>query len=113
MFSEQREIFARQIFPPVGIAMGIYIVAAVLLKFFDQRCNRFDPVTVFVIPGVEKLLENPLRPAIIGRIGSAYLAAPVVIEAEFTELFSVPGNIFFNGDGRVLTGLNGILFGRE
>src|SRR5690606_6337798 len=109
MCSGQREIFARQIFPPVGIATGMYIVAAALRTFFDRRLDRFGPVAVFVVPGVEKLFENPLRPSVVVRIGSAHFAAPVVIKAEFSELFPVSGNVFFGGDGRVLTGLNGVL----
>ena len=62
------------------------------------------------VPTVEELQEDPLRPAVVLRIAGAYFAVPVVAEADVVELFAVAADILLGGDGRMLTGLDGVLF---
>ena len=66
-----------------------------------------------VIPGVENLQENPLGPLEIVRVGRGERAPPVVGQANARQLFAHVGDIVVRGDGRVLAGLQGVLFGGQ
>ena len=50
---------------------------------------------------------------IIFRVTSTYFAAPVERESYFIELFTIAFDILNGGNRRVLSGLDGILFGRK
>ena len=58
---------------------------------------------------IEKLNENPLRPAIIFRIRSPHLSTPIKRETHPIELFPIPFYISFSGLGWMLTSLNSVL----
>jgi hypothetical protein len=57
--------------------------------------------------------ENPLSPPIIIRIGRAQLPFPVVRQAGPFHLSFERGDILTRGNGRMDTGLDGILLGRK
>ena len=68
---------------------------------------------VAVIIAVEHLDERPLRPFVILGVTSAHLPVPVIRKADFVQLLAVTGNVFLRGHGRVLPGLDGVLFRRQ
>ncbi len=57
--------------------------------------------------------ERPLRPLVVFGIARAHLPAPIVREPDLVQLFSVPLDIFFGSNGRVLSRLYGILLCRQ
>ena len=87
--------------PPPGLEIG------------DQFADRACPVEIGIEPGVEDLGEDPLRPAVVVRIGGGDAAARVVRETEPTELAAVVGDVLVGGDGGVLAGLDRELLGRQ
>ena len=66
-----------------------------------------------VVPGVEQLQEDPLRPAEIVRIGGIDLAVPVVAEAEHLDLPAEVVDVLLRGDARMRAGLDGVLLGGQ
>ena len=60
---------------------------------------------------VEHLDKCPLCPFIIFRIASSHFPVPVERKTDFIELFPIAGNIFLCCNGRMLSCLDGILFG--
>jgi len=66
-----------------------------------------------IIPGVVQLDEDPLCPLEIFRVSGIYLAVPVVAETKFLYLAAEGVAVFVCGDGRVGSGLDGVLFGRQ
>ena len=67
----------------------------------------------FVKPGVVQLLENPLRPFKIFRIGGVNFAVPVVAQPDGFNLSPEIVAVQVSGNSRVGAGLNGILLGRK
>ncbi|EMR00748.1 hypothetical protein ADICEAN_04134 [Cesiribacter andamanensis AMV16] len=61
----------------------------------------------------KQLLEDPLGPFVIGRVGCGNLTAPVKGEANVFELLFVASNVLFGSNGRMLAGLDGVLLGRQ
>src|SRR5690606_15244529 len=64
-------------------------------------------------PALEKLLEDPLRPAVVRRIRRVDLALPVVRETERLELSPKALHVALRGDLRVRAGSHGVLLGRQ
>ena len=64
-------------------------------------------------PLLIELLENPLRPLVILRIGGIDFAIPVVGEAKRADLLAEAVDILFRGNSRVSASLYGILLGRK
>ena len=80
-------------------------------QVFLQFADRQGFVGFVAIIMVEQLDESPLSPFVVIGVAGAHLAAPVEGEAYFVELFAVACDVLFGGDGRVLAGLYGVLFG--
>ncbi len=62
---------------------------------------------------IKHSLKGPLRPVIVFGVAGAHLAVPVEAESNLVELLAIVVDILFGGDGRMLSGLDGILFGRQ
>src|SRR5690606_36039917 len=92
---------------------GVCAFGSGFVKLHDQSLDVLGPVGLFVIPGIKELDKNPLRPFIIFGIGSADFARPIEGETYLVELFAVTGNVFTRGFVRMLSGLDGVLFGRK
>ena len=75
--------------------------------------DRPGPVRVLVVPGVEDLQEDPLRPAVVGDVGGRDAAPRVVAEPERPQLAAHVRDVRLGGDPRVLAGLHRVLLGRE
>ena len=67
---------------------------------------------LLIEPGVVKPDKNPLRPLKIARIGSVYLPVPIIAQSQRLYLPAKIIAIFLGCDGRLGTGLNGILLCR-
>ncbi len=74
---------------------------------------RAGPFESRIVPGIENLQENPLRPAIVIGIGRGKLTAPVVAEAKHLQLPSEIVDVFVSLNSRMSSGLNGIFFGGQ
>ena len=68
---------------------------------------------VVVVIAIEHFDERPLRPLVICRVASAYLAVPIVAETYLVELFAVTVDIFLGCHLGMLPRLYGILLGRQ
>ena len=103
----------------VSEALPILVLADFFLALgFHVGRNRefFDGAAlllVFIEPGAVKALENPLRPLVILRVGGVDFLVPVVAEAKALDLAAEIVAVLLGRNGRVRTGLNGVLFGRE
>ena len=75
--------------------------------------DRARPVEIGVVPGVEDLAEDPLRPSIELGIGGGHAAARVVGEAQATQLAPVGGDVLGGRDRRMLTVLDRELLGGQ
>ncbi len=62
---------------------------------------------------LQELQKNPLRPSVVGRVGSVDLARPVKREPEHLELLFVAGRICSRHLGWMDAGLDGVAFGRQ
>ena len=60
-----------------------------------------------------ELLEDPLSPAVVFRVGRVDLAVPVVGEAEGADLLAEAVDVLLRRHGRVRARLDGVLLGRE
>ena len=78
-----------------------------------QFCNATGLSGLPVEPAVEQFKEDPLCPFIIGRIAGAYLARPVVAEADPIQLRPEIFDIVFGGYGRWDAVLDGVLLSRQ
>ena len=79
----------------------------------DQLGDRTRAVGVGVVPRVEDLQEDPLRPAVVRKIGRRDTAPRVVRQAERAELAAHVGDVGFRRDPRMLARLEGVLLGRK
>ena len=68
---------------------------------------------VGVVPGVEDLEEDPLRPAVVVRVDRRDGAAVVVAEAEAAQLARHDRDVRLGRRARVLPRLDGVLLGRQ
>ena len=78
-----------------------------------QGADRHGLIGIFVVVGVEKLDECPLRPFIIARVAGTELAVPIVTETDLIQLLAIAFHILLSSDGRVLAGLDGVLLGGQ
>ena len=60
-----------------------------------------------------ELLEDPLRPLVVFRIGGVHLAVPVVRETKRTDLLAEAVHVLLRGDRRVRARFHGVLLGGE
>ena len=70
-------------------------------------------IGVGVVPGVEDLQEDPLRPAVVRKIGRRDAAPRVVRQTERAELSAHVGDVRLRRDTRMLARLERVLLGRE
>ena len=82
---------------------------AVVLEAADEAADWLGALHLDVVPAVEELQEDPLRPAVVGGVAGAHLAAPIKAEADAVQLFAVAGDVDLGGLRRVLAGLDGVL----
>ena len=78
-----------------------------------QLPDRARLLPVAAIVAAEHFQEGPLRPLVVARVAGAHFAVPVERETDLVELFAVTGDVVFGGDGRMLSRLDGVLFGRQ
>ena len=100
-----------QHFPPVPIARRLCRFKPVALEHFHQRRDGFGAVGGCIVPRFEQLGENPLGPPVVSRVTGAHFARPIVAESELVQLFPVTPYVGFGRYSRMLSGLDGILFG--
>ncbi len=79
----------------------------------NQLADRPGLVLLVVVPGVEHLQEDPLRPAVVLDVGGRHAAAGVVPEPEPAQLAPHRGDVLVSRDPRVLPGLERVLLGRQ
>ncbi len=94
----------------VGIALRR---ARAVLELLEQLVDRAGAVLDVVVPGIEELEEDPLRPAVVVDVGGGDAPPRVVPEAERPQLAPHVGDVRLGGDPRVLAGLHRVLLGRE
>ena len=104
LVGRERKLFAASGVQPFGTSR---------LKSLYQLFDRASLLLVVVVVAVEHLNKSPLRPFVILGIAGAYLAAPIVAKTYLVQLLAIAVDILFGRNGRVLTGLYGILFGRK
>ena len=99
---------------PEFLALGhVEALGALLLEVGHEAADGLCRAAGVAVEGVEHAAEGPLRPVVILGVAGAHLALPVEAEAYLVELLAVAGDVLLRGDGRVLSGLDGILFGGE
>ncbi len=64
-------------------------------------------------PALEQLLEDPLGPAVVGRVGRIDLARPVIGEAERLQLGAEAFDVALRRLARVAAVTDGVLFRRQ
>ena len=99
-----------------------FLVDIFLDSLFTSTCNfcrngkfadKFSLAGSCIKPGVVQFGEDPLGPFEIGGIGGIDFAVPIVAQSEGLNLASEIVAVFLGRFGRMSTGLNGILFGRQ
>ena len=83
------------------------------LERLYQSTDGLRFLQCIVVVALEHLLESPLCPVVVFGIASTYLAVPVERETYLVQLFAIAVDVGGSSDGRVLSGLYGILFSRE
>ena len=83
------------------------------LEQLDQLSDRAGPLRIGVVPGIEDLQEDPLRPAVVLHIGRGQRSLVVVPESQSGQLARHIGNVPFGIDAGVLAGLAGMLLRRQ
>ena len=82
-----------------------------------EACLQFLDRTGFlqgvVIPTAEHLQESPLGPLVESGVAGADLTVPVIREAYAVELAAIAVDVFGRGLLGMLTGLDGVLLGRQ
>ena len=102
-----------------GAALG-FPVACCLESFGSARrqvlLEGLDPLRArapLIKPGIKQLQKHPLRPAVVVRIASLHLAAPIKTKPKAVQLLAVAQNIGLRSGGRMLPSLNRILLSRQ
>ena len=95
------------------LTRGVYVEIAVV----GERSNQIADGTCFlglgVVPTLEQLPKNPLRPTVVRGVAGAHLSGPIVAKPELLQLLAVSVDVLLRGDCRVLAGLDGVLLSRE
>ena len=94
-------------------ASHVQVRRAVGFEMSHQFADRASLLTFVAVVASKHLLESPLRPVIIFRVTSTYLAVPVEREPDFIQLFAVAVDIVDRCDSRMLSRLDGILLSRQ
>ena len=93
--------------------VGVEVLVAVLLKVCDEFGDGSGFLLGFIVPVFKKQAKNPLGPLVVLGFTGTYLAIPIERETDFIELFAEAFYVGFGGNGGVLSGLDGVLFGRK
>ena len=101
---------------PLAVAVsahgGVALLSALPAGIGNSLMGR--PLLLLgVVPGVEELQEDPLRPAEIVGIGGVDFAVPVVAEAEHLDLPAEGVDVLLRGEARMRAGLDGVLLGGQ
>src|SRR3546814_9741176 len=78
-----------------------------------ELADRAGPAGVGVVPALEDLQEDPLRPAVEPDVGGGDAAPIVVAQAEAAQLAADDLDVRLGGHPRVGARLHGVLLGRE
>ena len=84
-----------------------------LREVLHQLGDGLRALALQAVEAVEHLLEGPLGPVVILRVAGAHLAPPVERESYLVQLFAIAVDVVHRRDGRMLSGLNGILLGGQ
>lgn len=76
----------------------------------NQLGDGFRFLGLFVIPMLKKQGENLLGKLVIIGVAGFDLSIPIIRETHDIQLFTETLNVLFGGNGRMLSGLDGILF---
>ena len=105
---------------PFGGAALWFTVACCLESFGSARRQvlhqGLDPLRArasLIKPCIKQLQKHPLRPAVVVRVASLHLAAPIKTKPKAVQLLAVAQNIGLRRSGRMLPGLNRILLSRQ
>ena len=98
-----------QIAPGAAVRRG----APARRELGDQVGDRAGPFGHRVVPAVEDAQEDPLRPAVVGRIAGHDLAAVIVRQPQPAQLAAHDVRVPPDGDGRVLAGVDRVLLGGQ
>ena len=82
-------------------------------KLSDQLVDGAGLLRLGVVPGVEDLQEDPLRPAVVGDVGGRDRPAGIVAQTEAVQLTPVVRDVRLGGDAGVLARLHGVLLGGQ
>ena len=94
-------------------ACDVQVFRSLLCENLNEFADGTSLLGVVAVIALEHLDEGPLRPFVITRIAGAHFAAPVEAEADLVELFAITVDVILRGDFRMLSGLDGILFGGQ
>ncbi len=86
---------------------------ALFFKHVHQSADRLRLFQILVVPRFEQPDKDPLCPFIISGVARTDFAVPVERETDTAQLLFIAGDVLFGRDGRVLAGLNRVLFGRQ
>ena len=78
-----------------------------------QLGNRTGLIGLVTVVAVEQLDERPLRPLVVVGVAGLERAVPIERETDFVELLAIAVDVLLRRDGGVLTGLDGVLLGRQ
>ena len=104
LFGSETDFFAAS-----GVQSFVSVDGEGFFQFFDRTGLLF----IVTIIAVDHFLEGPLRPVIIFRVASTDFTVPVERETYFVQLLAFAGDIVDGSDGRMLSGLDSILFCRQ
>ena len=88
-------------------------VLGIGLEHRRELGDRTGPIGVLVVPAVEDLQEDPLRPAVVGDVGRGDAPTGVVAESERAQLAAHGRDVRLGGDPRVLARLHRVLLRRQ
>ena len=84
-----------------------------VLEQLNQLGDRAGSLRIGVVPGIEYLQEDPLRPAVVLDIGGGQRSLVVVPEPQPSQLARHVGDVPLGVDAGVLAGLAGMLLCRQ
>ncbi len=88
-------------------------LGAVSGEVLRELLHGHGAVSLAVVVRAEHLQEGPLRPLVESGVARADGAAPVIAEADVLELADIACDVLASGYLGMLSGLDGILLGRE
>jgi hypothetical protein len=98
----------------VELAPGTLVIGCpnALLELGDEVCDRSGTLLGRVVPRVEDLQEDPLRPSVVRGVGGRDGAARIVVEPEAAQLALHGGDVRLDRVAGVPAGLERELLGR-